>query len=266
MGTLPWPHHRTDASTGLPLVFLHGFLGSCRDWDEIVPAFSDQHPCLCFDLPGHGTHRQRPLGAPLTLAELADELDASLGALGLERVALVGYSLGGRLALHAALRHPKRIGALVLEGASPGIADPRERAQRLALDQARASALRAEGMAAFVEAWYAAPLFSSLQGDAARLAAMKAVRAQNDPVWMAKLVAELSPGLQPSLWGELRHIRAPARVLAGSLDSAYVEVARKLAHLLPDACAAFVPDAGHNTHLEQPEAFAKIVREFLDAH
>src|SRR5690606_6250597 len=140
-------------SEGSPAVLLlHGFLGRGADWDPVALRLARLFRPLVPDLPGHG----RAVGlaeVAYTMDGAADALAATLDALGLERAAVAGYSMGGRLALHFALRHPERTAALVTVSASPGLRTEAERAARRALDAERATEIAAD-LPAFLDRWY----------------------------------------------------------------------------------------------------------------
>ena len=147
-----------------PLFFLHGFLGSAREWEETMAFFKSRYHCMAVDLPGHGA-------APRTWAPDAYTLDGAGQAImevlqkaKIGKCTLIGYSMGGRLALHLALRYPECFSGLVLESVSPGIEEPRERAQRRARDESWALQLE-RNFESFLASWYQQPLFDSLHRD-----------------------------------------------------------------------------------------------------
>jgi 2-succinyl-6-hydroxy-2,4-cyclohexadiene-1-carboxylate synthase len=194
---------------------------------------------------------------------MAQGLNLLLAQLGLEQTALIGYSMGGRLALYTAVTYPAKISALILESASPGIVAEAERANRAALDDRRAGELLAAGMAAFVEQWYQLPLFQSLQQTPQLLAEVKKNRSQNDPRWAAKIISDLSPGRQPALWANLPFLAMPVMLIAGALDQNYSELVTSMSQAIPDVVTRISPNAGHTIHLEQPLQFAQWVETFL---
>lgn len=246
-----------------PIVFLHGFMGAGADWREICELLAEDYYCVCPDLPGHGANTVRNFETQLSLSELAIELHGLCAGLGMKAPIVVGYSLGGRVALHAALLQPSRMKALVLESASPGLEGALEREARLAADDARSAALLADGLPAFTKIWYAAPLFQSLQRYPLVLAKLQAARAANDVRWLAKVVRELSPGRAASAWAGLASIQTHTLLVAGALDVQYSAYVQRMASLMPTATSLIVPDAGHNVHLEEPVAFAQALRQFM---
>jgi len=118
-------------------------------------------------------------------------------------------------------------------------------------------------MDAFVEQWYQLELFRSLQTQPELLDSIKVRRKKNDPRWAAKIIRELSPGRQPSLWDRLDSLPMPTLLLAGALDPTYTTMVTQMGQKIAQATIEIVPDAGHNIHLEQPETFSRIMRSFL---
>lgn len=244
-----------------PVVWLHGFLGTAADWQPILVRLGEAVRAIAVDAPGHGGSVGLPDEA-YTMAGASRRLIDVLDREGVDRAALVGYSMGGRWALYVALHHPDRVRALVLESASPGLASPADRAARRRLDADRARQIQAD-LPAFLENWYRMPLFASLHRHPERLRQMIAARRQNDPAELARSLAGMGTGAQPSLWERLGGLRVHTLALAGRLDAAYVERARQMAARSARVQVAVVPEAGHIVHAEQPEAFTDQLRSFL---
>ena len=257
-----WPFITWGRPNKPPIVFLHGFLGAGSDWGEIAAPLAEDYFCVCPDLPGHGANITRDFDAQLSIPQLALELRALCAALSLSAPIVVGYSLGGRVALAAAVRYPEIMQALMLESTSAGLDTEAERQARAATDDARAAVLLADGIAAFMRTWYAAPLFESLQMRPQLLAKLQAARMCNDARWMSKVVSELSPGRAASVWAELPSVRLRTLLLAGALDVRYTESAQRMAAAMPNAICTVVADAGHNVHLEQPTAYIQALRDY----
>ncbi len=245
------------------ILFLHGFLGSSADWIEIISALAERFYCVAPDLPGHG----RSLGLTpqlYTIEGAAKMLRGMLDGLEIPRAVLVGYSMGGRLALYLAIRHPERCSGLFLESASPGIDDAAEREARRDADERRASALESGDFVDFLVGWYRQPLFASLARYEGLVEKIIAARRRNDPAELARSLRGMGAGCQPSLWGELGELQAPTLAFAGELDEKYVGISRRMAALNPRVRAAVVPSAGHNVRLEAPEAYLALLQTFLE--
>lgn len=243
------------------LVFLHGFLGQGADWLPQMQALSSLGWCLAPDLPGHGQHPPGPCDLDSTLKRLR----ADVQALGVREIYLLGYSLGGRLALAWALRHPTDLRALVLESASPGLAEPSARAERRAQDAERAAALLAEGVPAFVARWYQAPLWDSLRASPA-FPALLAQRGKQSAEGLARSLREVGTGSQISLWERLPALSVPTLCLSGQQDAKFQALAAAMTERADPAYwqAESLP-GGHNLHLENPAAWLTAVRSFLHA-
>jgi 2-succinyl-6-hydroxy-2,4-cyclohexadiene-1-carboxylate synthase len=258
-----WTYHSRGEPHLPPVVCLHGFMGAGADWLPLAEQWAGRFFCLLPDLPGHGGNQQFPLSSPLDFESVGQGLHLFLQHLHLDRVSLVGYSLGGRIALDAATKFPQKIKTLVLESCHAGIENDQARRDRAAADERQAESLLAHGMDSFVEQWYKLDLFKTLQRRPQLLAELKANRKKNDPRWMAKVIKELSPGRQPLLGEKLGSLPMPTLLLAGELDAKYVDLVGRLGSQIPQAVVKIIPDAGHNVHLEQPEKFAETVVNFL---
>jgi len=258
-----WPCKTYGVKNKPALVFLHGFLGNGRDWDFLQADFAKDYYCIFPDLPGHGANLRVLPAQPLTFRWMAHGLARTLKGLEISSAHLVGYSLGGRLGLYFMIAYPERVKSLTLESASPGLSGRLERRERSHLDAQRAVYIETRGLDNFLNSWYQMPLFASVQQNPDLLARLKVWRKENDPQEIARVITELSPGRQPSLWGKLTAIQAPVLLLVGSLDEKYLGLVRQMAGLLPDARTEIIPNAGHNIHLESPNEFIQLLQDFL---
>jgi len=256
-------HHDVAGNAAAPAVlFLHGFMGSSRDWDGVIRGFGHTTFSLAVDLPGHGASTGLPDEA-YTMPGTAQALLAVLDEREIERCAVVGYSMGGRLALYLALHHPERCSRLVLASASPGLQKAGEQAARRAVDEARARRLEAGDVDAFLNDWYRQPLFASLARHPSLAETMVAQRLRNDPRELARSLRGMGTGSQPSLWERLGALSVATLAVAGALDAKYVAVAGRMAALSPCVRAVMVPEAGHAVHAEQPRRFVTLLHTFL---
>lgn len=255
-------HYEVQGDRHQPiLLFLHGFMGDWRDFAPIVQALSDRFCCLAVDLPGHGktivTGNDEQYGMKPTAAALVAWLDR----LQISRCGLVGYSMGGRLALYLALHFPDRFPRVVLESASPGLKTDRERQARLQRDRALVAQLIAD-FPQFLEFWYQQPLFASLRQHP-NFATILKRRSQNQPIELAKSLCALNTGKQPSLWHLLERHRQPLLLLVGENDHKFCTINQEMAACCPTVRLTIVPQSGHVIHCEQPDKFTEQITTFF---
>ena len=239
--------------TAPPVLLLHGFMGRGADWDAVrdrLPALDTRAP----DLPGHGAAIGLP-DATYTMDGAADRVLAGGGV-----VDVVGYSMGARLALHTAVRHPARVRRLVLVSGSPGLRTEAERAARRRLDAERAEAIRRD-YPAFLHDWYRMPLFASFR-PALRDRLVADRLAHNDPAELGRSLRGMGTGAQPSHWDALGGISARATAVAGALDAKFVALAREMAEAGPVE-PVVVGGAGHMLAAERPDALADLLLNTL---
>ena len=233
------------------LILVHGFTQTGRSWQPVLHALGGRYRALAPDLPGHGDFAAR---RPASFAAC----DAYLGALaGDRRITLAGYSLGGRVALHAGLSLGDRVERLVLIGASPGLANASERGARAAADAALADRIEAIGLDAFVREWGAQPLFAGMPRGIAELA--EADRMRNTAEGLAAALRGLGTGVMPSLWNRLEELTVAVDLVVGERDLKFRAIAERMQAALPDARLHVVPSAGHAVQLEVPGAVADVL-------
>ena len=237
--------------TGDPVVLLHGFTQSGRAWEPLAERLAARHRVIAVDAPGHG-------GSAAVDADLVSGAEM-IGAAG-GRAAYVGYSMGGRFALHLALAHPDLVTRLVLISTTAGIDDRDERADRRRADALLAERVERDGVEAFVAWWLSRPLFATLQAGAAALDS----RVGNTATGLASSLRRAGTGTQEPLWDRLGELSMPVLVMAGALDDTYLARGRRLVEGI-GANAGFVAvaGAGHSVPLEAPDVLAAALEAFL---
>ncbi|MGP0033275.1 MAG: 2-succinyl-6-hydroxy-2,4-cyclohexadiene-1-carboxylate synthase [Solirubrobacteraceae bacterium] len=232
------------------VVLLHGFTHTGASWDPVVSALGERYRALAIDIRGHGSASGRE---PVALEGVLEDLAAVAPA----RFTLVGYSMGGRIALHAALALPERIERLVLIGASPGIADPAEREARLRDDERLAGEIESMSIEAFAHRWAQTPVLAGQPPEV--LAAAHADRLRNRPAGLAAALRGLGNASLPPLWERLGEIRIPVALVVGERDEKFKAIADQMAARLPAAEVIVAPGAGHAVHLEAPARVASVI-------
>ncbi|MFL5705958.1 MAG: 2-succinyl-6-hydroxy-2,4-cyclohexadiene-1-carboxylate synthase [Ktedonobacteraceae bacterium] len=255
---------REARKSGLTLVMLHGFTGSAAGWGshlETLAAYGWR--VIALDLPGHGQSDAPDEPQLYALESCQQYILAALQELGVSQgeAVLLGYSMGGRIALYTAFSGLFR--ALILESASPGLEDPVEREQRRISDEALAASIERDGVQTFVDRWEKLPLFASQS--TLPLAAREALHRQrlhNRASGLAQSLRGVGTGVQPSQYARLPALHIPVLLIVGELDTKFTAIARSMAQALPQSQLCIVPGAGHAVHLEQPEEFDALVRDF----
>lgn len=258
----------SEGTSRSTLLMLHGFTGTGGTWAAAAPALADDHALLLPDLLGHGATAAPPQPNRYSMSAAAGDLRAMLDALRLPRVHLLGYSMGGRLALYFATQQPQRVATLTLVSASPGLEDAAQRAERRAHDEALADRIERDGVTAFVTDWEALPLWDTQARtmDADARAALRAERLSQRPQGLANSLRGMGTGVQPSLWQDLPALALPTLLLVGEHDARFRAINERMHAALPDSRLHVLPGVGHALHLEAPDAFAQVVRDFLASH
>ncbi len=249
-----------------PLLMLHGFLGSHQDFSTVLPALSHSFYCIIPDFPGHGKTLTNPdcYTFPIAAQAFVNLLDH----LDIVKAHLLGYSMGGRLALYLVCQWPERFASVALESASPGLETAEQRRLRVEKDEAIARKLETLPLSDFLSQWYQNPLFDSLKNYPKQFQAMLRRRQNNRPAELACALRSLGTGRQPSLWAKLAQAECPLLLLVGEKDEKFVAIARKIMSMSSkksDTTLAVVKDCGHNIHLESPDGYSQQVSDFIRA-
>jgi 2-succinyl-6-hydroxy-2,4-cyclohexadiene-1-carboxylate synthase len=254
--------HYVVIGDGVPVTLLHGFTLSGRSWQEVIAAMPPGWRWIVPDLRGHGATRI-PSGAPCTMDACMGDLEMLWDHLGIERTHLVGYSMGGRLALYVAAHRPDRILSLLTIGAHAGL-DAEAREGRRQGDEALAQRIEKDGLEAFVDYWGSLPLLAGVERRGpAFTAQLRAERMGNHVAGLAKSLRGMGAGRMEPVWDQLAHLTCPCTFVAGQLDHGYVASARRLASTVVNGRVEVVLRAGHAAHLERPEAFARVLSAHL---
>jgi 2-succinyl-6-hydroxy-2,4-cyclohexadiene-1-carboxylate synthase len=230
------------------VTFVPGFMQRGEAWEPVAAGVATRYRVRCLDF------------ATWTFEERVEEILAATAP----GDALVGYSMGGRLALHAALAEPDRLGALVLVGVSAGIEDRREREDRRSSDESLAEWMERRSIEEVVERWERQPVFET-QTQALR-ESQRPGRLSHDPELLARLLRSAGQGALEPVWDRLHLLDCPVLLTAGVHDRRYGTAARRMAERIPRARVKLIEDAGHAPHLEQPKAAYDLLLDFLDEH
>lgn len=249
---------------GPPLLLLHGFTGSAQSWDTFVPTWSQSFEVITIDLIGHGQTDAPHDPARYAMTHAVDDLVALLHSLNLSKITLLGYSMGGRLALSFAVQHPSLVEALILESSTPGLATEAERQARITQDHRLAESIEQRGMVWFVDYWEQIPLFAPVKKlpEEVQLA-LREQRLSNKVRGLANSLRGMGTGAQRSNWDALAELDMPVLLIVGELDVKFHDIAKQMATSIHDCTIIPVAATGHLVHVEQPQIFDTIVMDYL---
>ncbi|MEG0259941.1 MAG: 2-succinyl-6-hydroxy-2,4-cyclohexadiene-1-carboxylate synthase [Lysinibacillus sp.] len=247
----------------ITLVALHGFTGSTATWRNLANSMPSVR-IVAIDLMGHGK-----TGVPLetsrfSMCEQLKDVEAIFDMLQLTQFSLLGYSMGGRIALSYVIAYPHRVEKLILESASPGLQTAEERSARITRDEVLAAKIEVNGLESFVNAWENISLFETQKKlpDAVRLE-IRSERLSQCITGLAGSLRGIGTGKQPSNWSDLTQVENPVLLITGSLDEKFCRIASEMKMFLKNAENVTVNDAGHAIHVENPAEFATIVGKYL---
>lgn len=255
-------NYRVEVSgSGETLLLLHGFTGSTASWHNHITEFNKRFQVVAVDLLGHGKTESPLEPQRYQMQYAAADLGAMLTILGIDTAHVLGYSMGGRLALYFGLHYPQRCRSLILESSLPGLSDEGARLERRAQDNALANFIDQSGIEAFVDYWQNVPLFASQSS--AQKAQLRAERLKCNPVGLANSLRGMGTGVQPSLWTALPKLAIPTLLIAGELDAKFTAIAQQMRDLILNSRLQVVRSAGHTPHLETPVDFRNCITAFI---
>lgn len=257
-------YHVDTWGTGFPLLLLHGFTGSGENWKEFEPYWRNHSKAIALDIIGHGKTDSPADIDQYGIEKSAEAINLLLEKMGIGKTDILGYSMGGRLAITFAVKYPRKVRKLILESTSPGLQSEEEREARRSQDEILAAMIREKGIPAFVEYWGNIPLFQSqkkLSEDIRE--GIRKQRLANSIDGLANSLKGMGTGSQPSWWENLSTISSPVFLITGSLDLKFCRIADLMAQALPNCRWVSVEEAGHAIHVEKPEKFGTIVSGFL---
>lgn len=252
------------SGAGPPAVLLHGFTGSATGWGAFRERLNEKFTTYAIDIVGHGDSDKPDAVVHYGMATAVDDLVRVAELAGARDAAWIGYSMGGRTALHVAAAHPDRVRCLALVGASPGLASEAERDARIASDESLADRIERDGVEPFVDHWEATPLFVTQRRLPQQVRArIRAGRLANDAKGLANSLRGMGTGAQAPLFGVMGDLAIQTLFLAGDEDLKFSAIGQDMAQAAPNASFEAIPLAGHAAQLENPNAVAAKVVPFL---
>ncbi len=240
----------TTYGSGPDVAFLHGFTQTKESWLPVIQTLTNSFRYTTIDAPGHG---ESPDGQR-TLVEAGSDVAETM-----YQGVLVGYSMGARVALHAALQHPEKVTALVLISGTAGIDDANDRAERRESDASLAEHVEDIGVPLFIDEWLSNPMFSGLSPELADTPS----RCSNTIQGLSDSLRYAGTGTQDPLWESLRELKLPVLLIAGIQDQKFTDIAMRMKSLLPQSELHIMQGVGHTCHLEDVNTFATVLQDWL---
>lgn len=258
-------HVKITGNDSLPvIVFLHGFTGSTETWTSVIDLLGEEFKCIAIDLTGHGKTTVPKDYNRYSMEEQITDLEYVFDQLKLAKFTLVGYSMGGRVALAYTLRYTKRVSSLILESASPGLIEESERIERKKADAKLSTKIMQNGIQEFVDFWEEIALFNSQKKLSADIKnAVREERLSQSKIGLANSLLGIGTGSQTSYWHQLSKIDLPVLLITGEIDKKFVQISEEMLKFLPFAEHRIQKAIGHAIHVENPVLFATMVREHI---
>jgi 2-succinyl-6-hydroxy-2,4-cyclohexadiene-1-carboxylate synthase len=248
----------------LTLIFLHGFSGSSNDWQKIIKLFKDDFQCILIDLIGHGKSSSPENVFQYNSDSVISQISSVTSKLRLEKVILVGYSMGGRAALSYAIPNNEIVKGLILESTTPGIIDESERKERMENDEKLADLIEKDGIEKFIDYWMNLPIFESQKKlPIEKLKEVRKNKLKNNITGISNSLRGFGQGVMPHLWGHLAQINFDVLLITGELDLKYSLINSQILKKIKKSEHKIIMESGHNIHLEKPEVFVTLIKDFV---
>jgi 2-succinyl-6-hydroxy-2,4-cyclohexadiene-1-carboxylate synthase len=250
-----WHFTLTGNSNLPPLLLLHGWMGNCEDYAEVIESLRSQYYCIAIDLPGHG--QTEVVGGDLGygFVHTAIGITKLLESLNIDQCSIAGYSFGGRLALYLALEFPARFDRVLLESTSPGLATEVDRQTRIIQDWQIIDQLETDNFADFVQDWYRQSIFIGIENHPNFEDLIQRRIATNQPSNLIKSIEHAGLGMQSYLGDRLKVHTKPVSLIVGALDQKFVGINQQLNQECMTTILKVVPNCSHNIHFQQPQVW-----------
>jgi 2-succinyl-6-hydroxy-2,4-cyclohexadiene-1-carboxylate synthase len=255
---------RVNENASKSLFLLHGFTGSSSDWLNVCFQFDTGFNVYAIDLIGHGKSDSPNDVSYYSSGSQANQIKCVIEKFKGEKNVLLGYSMGGRLALTNAISYPDLIDGLILESSTAGIDDENEQKKRTERDTKLAEMIMTKPIEEFISSWMDQELFGTLKRFSnSKLDEMKKEKSKSSRTGLANSLRGFSTGLMKFSKDDLKCLKFPVLLLSGQLDSKFTKINSNLQKQFANAKHSVVKTSGHNTHLEEPKHFIQIVNKFL---
>jgi len=254
-------YHIKVKGEGKPIICLHGFSENLSTWEFIR---LDGHQLVLIDLIGHGKSDKPKLLKYYSVKVMIRHLNMIISQLGLKRYSILGYSMGGRIALAYALTYPKEINKLILENASYGEDGFLKRLKRRRNDLNLARSIERNGIEWFNQYWSDLSIFKSQRRLSKSI--IKEIgerRLLNQAHALSNTLKGTGQGRFPCLKNQIVKLSMPILYISGEYDKKYEAVGKNFVKLNSGVKHIVINGCGHNTHIEDTNTFVKDLNKFL---
>lgn len=241
------------------IVLFHGFLGSSADFYFLLSELSNYQYSIAFDLPGHGKSIFLSEASYLINNTIVS-LYYQLHSLSIKKVHLVGYSMGGRIALSFANAYPEMISSLTMISSTAGLKTEEERHQRIENDAKIIDKIQTMAMEDFLHFWYSQQIFSF---SSERVKSILSQRLMNDKSEIIKSLKFAGTGMMTPLWDKLPNLNFPILLLSGKKDKKFVRICEEMHKLMPNSRNIVVENSSHNLLLDAPADTLNHISNFI---
>ena len=246
------------------VVLLHGFTGSLEDWRPVSSSLDMNFNYIGIDLIGHGKSESPEKVEKYSTEEIVKQINAAVIHLSLNKIILLGYSMGGRAALNFTVGQPAKVEALILESTTPGIKDEQNRKIRIKNDEKLANYIEKHSIEEFAEFWLNLDIFKTQRRfSEEKRKQIGLMKMQNNKTGLINSLRRFGTGKMLPLFDHLKKINCRTLLITGEIDTKFTNINKEIANLFPNAEHKIINNAGHNTHLEEPVKFAEVVNKFL---
>lgn len=247
------------------ILFLHGFTGSSKDWIDVALKINKRFNKLALDIVGHGKSSSPSSVNHYKAESIVNQIEHVLNKLQLKEIILCGYSMGGRVALSFSIAKPEFVKGLILESASAGFKNEKERNARKESDEELAAFIEKNSLEDFATRWLDQELFGTLRRFSNnKQKQLKEERAKNSKTGLANSLRGSGTGVMPYLGSELSNLKLPVLLITGGLDDKFTQINQNLKKMTRSSKHKIISTAGHNTHLEEPKKFVEAINGFLN--
>jgi 2-succinyl-6-hydroxy-2,4-cyclohexadiene-1-carboxylate synthase len=253
-----------EEASGNSAFFLHGFTGCAKDWLPVVSSMNKKFNYYLVDLVGHGKSDSPKENYYYFIDSTVNQLKEIIISLSNNKIVLAGYSMGGRIALNFASQNASLLKGLILESCTWGINEENLRKERILQDEKLADFIMANPMDTFIDYWMNIDLFNTQRRFSnEKLSQIRNQKLNNDKTGLSNSLRYSGTGNMKPLHNNIKDIPVKTLLITGGLDSKYSDINDQMVQVFTDAEHKIIKNAGHNTHLEEPQKFIEEINKFL---